>query len=968
MAEHYHVRRRHLSSTGSEEYEDEHLDPRIQVELERLNKASEEINRLELELDDARASFRQTLSESTQKLDVLAKKLGSCVEKARPYYDSRVKFKEAHLETQRAALRFERACSMHEAAKEMVQLAEQGYMRREQPSDPAWQEMLNHATMKVNEAEKERNESELEHQRTTTRFKGAEDQVQALQKDLKRSIAKSKPYFEMKAKFNQIMEEHKHKVGVLEEDVSSAKSLYSTALRSLEAISDEIHRQRLERRQQQQLGVRGSGVGAESPLPPPSWDKGHGAEGSEGNCQTLDPLGVIKVSSVPVSFSGSRRSRNLSGESSHGKEQGFVEMRPEGGAPPVDISIRDPSVSAGSSCESDVSSTMSVSLPQVKTMVSAVTSTEQPVQGVFIPADPLGVLPPIYTSSGVILHVSASGGHQSGGINHPVFAAHGLNSRTATVQAVGSDGRVTSVAHPIISHAMFAPPSSHSRGLDSGRSKSESAGPEKFVPPSAIYPNPEKARRESYRKAVEMSERASGEYALPEDLSELDDAYMPLSRTQGSRDDETVHAAPRGMSAETYRQRSYSSPMEVSQAPGMQSSSQYHYSSQSRPIPPRATIAVQEVMADGLKHGSAPEGRSGEGSPAGGSPSSRRSQKLQGLILRVDASMDPMYPSHSMAATRSTPPTIRGNPITSHNPPSKDLHVQTPSHDNMNLSNSLPRPALCSAGITSPEPKLHALPPTKPIIRSASNVSAAGSERSESEFSEVESVSANQSPTKARTRLLKVPSGVDQVEDSSDTESLASTGPMLDDEQLDFLTLDFSHALDSALDRDTDEAFGTYPMFLRRTNWSRMSLPPRLSHLENYLLQAKRLSGDLLSPEGNMPNTPTEEEREKLRDIILDLTEEGDESGALVDRFCIVNDGRDSDSELDKTLCSGTDGNSGSEGKDIGHSEVRKDDGYAEEEEADNIFIAEEKTDDITCSADEKTVSEEKEETIVVHL
>ena len=38
---------------------------------------------------------------------------------------------------------------MHEAAKEMVQLAEQGYNCREEPSDPAWQEMLNHATMKV---------------------------------------------------------------------------------------------------------------------------------------------------------------------------------------------------------------------------------------------------------------------------------------------------------------------------------------------------------------------------------------------------------------------------------------------------------------------------------------------------------------------------------------------------------------------------------------------------------------------------------------------------------------------------------------------------------------------------------------------------------------------------------------------------------------------------------------------------
>lgn len=38
---------------------------------------------------------------------------------------------------------------MHEAAKEMVQLAEQGYIQREDSTDPAWQEMLNHATMKV---------------------------------------------------------------------------------------------------------------------------------------------------------------------------------------------------------------------------------------------------------------------------------------------------------------------------------------------------------------------------------------------------------------------------------------------------------------------------------------------------------------------------------------------------------------------------------------------------------------------------------------------------------------------------------------------------------------------------------------------------------------------------------------------------------------------------------------------------
>lgn len=71
-------------------------------------------------------------------------------------------------------------------------------------------------------------------------------------------------------------QDHKRAVSRLEEDVSSTKALYSQALRSLEAISDDIHRQRLERRQKLQLGVRGAGVGAEAPSPPPpSWEKGN---------------------------------------------------------------------------------------------------------------------------------------------------------------------------------------------------------------------------------------------------------------------------------------------------------------------------------------------------------------------------------------------------------------------------------------------------------------------------------------------------------------------------------------------------------------------------------------------------------------------------------------------------------------------------------------------------------------------
>ncbi|XP_030390688.1 SH3 domain-binding protein 5-like isoform X2 [Gopherus evgoodei] len=214
-----------MPSMDQEDVEEE-LDPRIQEELEHLNQANEEINRVELQLD-------------------------------------------AQQETQKAALRYERAVSMHNAAREMVFVAEQGVMADKNRLDPTWQEMLNHATCKVNEAEEERMHSEREHQRVTRLCQQAEAKVQSLQKSLKRVIVKSKPYFELKAQFNQILEEHKAKVTGLEQRVSQAKMRYSVALRNLEQISEQIHARRLQhfiQRRASPVGAEaGAGLGTECP-------------------------------------------------------------------------------------------------------------------------------------------------------------------------------------------------------------------------------------------------------------------------------------------------------------------------------------------------------------------------------------------------------------------------------------------------------------------------------------------------------------------------------------------------------------------------------------------------------------------------------------------------------------------------------------------------------------------------------
>lgn len=130
---------------------DNDLDPRIQIELENLNKSTDEINKLEIELDEANTTFRMLLNESTRRLKLFSKKLGSCIERARPYYEAVEVSKKAQMECQKAAVLFQRANEIHAAAKETVALAEQRFMsnQHEWQFDNAWQEMLNHATMKV---------------------------------------------------------------------------------------------------------------------------------------------------------------------------------------------------------------------------------------------------------------------------------------------------------------------------------------------------------------------------------------------------------------------------------------------------------------------------------------------------------------------------------------------------------------------------------------------------------------------------------------------------------------------------------------------------------------------------------------------------------------------------------------------------------------------------------------------------
>lgn len=116
------------------------------------------------------------------------------------------------------------------------------------------------------DAEKQKADCHAEHQQRTRDFHAAEQKVQQLEERSRRSITKSRPYFEEKQICQDQLNTQKNRIEELQQQVQAAKNTYATALRNLERISDDIHRQRGDYPQLLNTpppGPREPGVGAE---------------------------------------------------------------------------------------------------------------------------------------------------------------------------------------------------------------------------------------------------------------------------------------------------------------------------------------------------------------------------------------------------------------------------------------------------------------------------------------------------------------------------------------------------------------------------------------------------------------------------------------------------------------------------------------------------------------------------------
>ena len=139
---------------------------------------------------------------------------------------------------------------MYKTAKETLSVAEHNLVSGEIPD--VWQEHLSTTVAKINQSKRSADQAEENHRYKAIEYQMAEKRSQFFEKDLKRSIAKSKLYYEEKARWNTQMEAQKMRIHELEQALIQTKKNYKEAMINLSKISEDIHNKRKQQPQQQQ--------------------------------------------------------------------------------------------------------------------------------------------------------------------------------------------------------------------------------------------------------------------------------------------------------------------------------------------------------------------------------------------------------------------------------------------------------------------------------------------------------------------------------------------------------------------------------------------------------------------------------------------------------------------------------------------------------------------------------------------
>ncbi|KAH8869715.1 SH3 domain-binding protein [Schistosoma japonicum] len=161
----------------------------VEIQLDILNKTSTQINELEKRLEISYDTYRRVLSDHSNKLLELSKKLGKCVSRTRLYNEFRQKQACRRKEIQLAALKYDNAISALNVARDKLAKLESCVL------EPGF-----------NDANKLLNNAKLEHEKLMEIYAANEQSIHQFEKRHRFDINKAKPYYTMYDHFMLEME------------------------------------------------------------------------------------------------------------------------------------------------------------------------------------------------------------------------------------------------------------------------------------------------------------------------------------------------------------------------------------------------------------------------------------------------------------------------------------------------------------------------------------------------------------------------------------------------------------------------------------------------------------------------------------------------------------------------------------------------------------------------------------------
>lgn len=220
------------------------LMQKIEDELEDLNRAAEEVNKFEVLLEEVKENYQRALQSAIYTKNSIKKRLGSCVEKARPYYEAKKEEQNILDDKEESARLLVRAKSLLDKVRKEVDQIEGEVLVDSRGFSPERLVRLNEATIKLDESTEEMIKCEEKVRSLEKKHHEIKQNLSRLHHHQKNNIKRATEYFECCAELDCTLQCWKTKTEVVQINICEAKEKYKTAMKNLEEISNSVHQTR----------------------------------------------------------------------------------------------------------------------------------------------------------------------------------------------------------------------------------------------------------------------------------------------------------------------------------------------------------------------------------------------------------------------------------------------------------------------------------------------------------------------------------------------------------------------------------------------------------------------------------------------------------------------------------------------------------------------------------------------------